>query len=95
MNTSILTSGIKGTRLYKQLMLRLTELYSLDTPLPLLVEGVSDGALYSLTYSLITDIKKVTGKPILLITGEEKRGLRLNEFFLLITTKQSLQPSYH
>ncbi len=74
MNTNLLTQGIKSTPLYRQLLCRLIELREADKPLPLLVEGVSEGALYSLTYSLVSDIKKVTGKPVLILIGEERRA---------------------
>ena len=90
MNTSILTEGIKSSRTYHRLLSRLVELRSLGTPLPLLIEGVSDGALYALTYSLIKDIKKETGKPLVLITGEEKRANKLNEFFKKCLLKSEL-----
>lgn len=73
--------GIALTSTYKRLYERFIELYSEKKKLPLLVEGVSDGALYSLIYSLCKDIKKVTGKPVLVITGEERRANKLNELF--------------
>lgn len=92
MNTNLLTQGIKNTSLYRQLLCRLIELRDAKTPLPLLVEGVSDGALYSLTYSLITDIKKVSGKPVLILTGEERRANKLNEFFKKCSLKSELYP---
>ncbi len=92
MNTSILTEGIKNTRIYRQLLCRLIELRSSKKKLPLLVEGVSDGALYSLTYSLITDIKKETGKPVLILIGEERRANKLNDFFKRCSLKSELYP---
>ncbi|MBE6673807.1 MAG: transcription-repair coupling factor [Ruminococcaceae bacterium] len=92
MNTSILTEGIKNTRIYRQLLCRLIELQSSKKKLPLLVEGVSDGALYSLTYSLISDIKKETGKPVLILIGEERRANKLNEFFKKCSLKSELYP---
>ena len=92
MNTNLLTQGIKSTPLYRQLLCRLIELREADKPLPLLVEGVSEGALYSLTYSLVTDIKKVTGKPVLILIGEERRANKLNEFFKKCSLKSELYP---
>ena len=92
MNTNLLTQGIKNTPLYRQLLCRLIELREADKPLPLLVEGVSEGALYSLTYSLVTDIKKVTGKPVLILIGEERRANKLNEFFKKCSLKSELYP---
>ena len=92
MKTNVLNSGIKNTRLYRQLLCRFLELRDLKTPLPLLIEGVSDGALYSLTYSLINDIKKETGRPVLILTGEERRANKLNEFFKKCSLKSELYP---
>ena len=81
MNTRVLTDGIKETKEFQDLIKRFSELCGEEKKLPLLVEGVSDGALYALTYCLITEIKKKTGKPILILTGEERRANKLNEFF--------------
>ena len=81
MNVNILTQGVKSSRTYRQLLCRFIELYDTGKPLPLLVEGVSDGMLYSLTYSLISDVTAHTGKPVLILTGEERRAGKLNEFF--------------
>ncbi len=92
MNTSILTGGIKETKEFCRLMERIASLQSEKKRLPLLVEGVSDGALYSLTYSLITEIKKKTNKPILILTGEERRANKLNEFFKKSSLKSELYP---
>jgi len=92
MNVNILTQGVKASRIYRQLLCRFIELYDTGKPLPLLVEGVSDGMLYSLTYSLITDIRKHTGKPVLIMTGEERRGGKLNEFFKKCSLKSELYP---
>lgn len=92
MNTSVLTEGVKASPVYQSLMSRFTELYGEKRCLPLLVEGVSDGALYSLTYSLITDIKKKTGKPLIILTGEERKGAKLNEFLKRCSLKSELFP---
>ena len=92
MNTNLLTQGIKNTRLYRQLICRLIELRAMNTPLPLLVDGVSDGALYSLIFSLVTDIKKETGKPVLLLLGEERRGNKINDFLKKCSLKSELYP---
>ncbi|MBO5313115.1 MAG: transcription-repair coupling factor [Clostridia bacterium] len=92
MNTSLLTNGIRNTTQYRQLICRLIELRAMDTPLPLLVEGVSDGALYSLVYSLVMDIRRETGKPVLLLLGEEKRGNKLNEFLKRCQLKSEMYP---
>ncbi len=85
-------SGISLTSTYKRLIERFMELYSEGRKLPLLVEGVSDGALYSLIYSLCKDIKKVTGKPLLVITGEERRANKLNELFKRAQLRSEFYP---
>ena len=92
MNVNILTQGVKSSRTYRQLLCRFIELYDTGKPLPLLVEGVSDGMMYSLTYSLISDIKAHTGKPVLILTGEERRAGKLNEFFKKCSLKSELYP---
>ena len=79
MNKEIL-QGIKHTSTYERLMDRFKELNAIEKKLPLLVDGVSDGALYSLLYSLGDDIKKITKSPILIIVGEERKANKLNEF---------------
>ena len=92
MNTRVLTDGIKETKEFQDLIKRFSELCGEEKKLPLLVEGVSDGALYALTYCLITEIKKKTGKPILILTGEERRANKLNEFFKKSSLKSELYP---
>ena len=79
MNKEIL-QGIKHTSTYERLLDRFKELHSINKKLPLLVDGVSDGALYSLLYSLGDDIKKITKSPILIIVGEERKANKLNDF---------------
>lgn len=79
MNKEIL-QGIKNTSTYERLMARFKELRAINKRLPLLVDGVSDGALYSLLYSLSDDIKCLTKTPILIIVGEERKANKLNEF---------------
>ena len=74
-------SGISLTSTYKRLLERFCQLSEAEENLPLLVEGVSDGALYSLIYSLCKDIKRKTGKPLVVITGEERRANKINELF--------------
>ena len=74
------------------MMERFSSLCSEKKKLPLLVEGVSDGALYPLTYSLITEIKEKTGKPVLILTGEERRANKLNDFFKKCSLKSELYP---
>ena len=81
MNNDFLTSLIKATPEYGKLLSRFNELKEKDEPLPLLVDGVSDGALYSLLFSLTKDITAEYKKPILVLVGEERRANKLNEFF--------------
>ncbi|MBO5287577.1 MAG: transcription-repair coupling factor [Clostridia bacterium] len=91
MNNSLLNS-IKNTKTYEALFTRLKELKSINKPLPLLVEGVSDGALYSLTYSLIKDLREEYGVPVLFILGEERRANKLNEFLKKCSLQSELYP---
>ena len=79
MNKEIL-QGIKNTSTYERLIGRFKELISIDKKLPLLVDGVSEGALYSLLYSLGNDIRMLTKSPTLIIVGEERKANKLNEF---------------
>lgn len=80
MNKEIL-QFIKSTSTYERLISRFKELHKIGSNLPLLVDGVSEGALYSLLYSLSEDIRQVKKAPILLLVGEERKANRLNEFF--------------
>ena len=80
MENKILNSAITLSPKYKLLIDRYLELKKENTRLPLLVDGVSDGAMYSLLYSLISDIKKVEGKTTLILVGEERRANKINEF---------------
>ena len=79
MNKEIL-QGIRHTSTYERLIGRFKELNAIGKKLPLLVDGVSDGALYSLLYSLSDDIGKIVKAPILIIVGEERKANKLNEF---------------
>lgn len=81
MSTEFLSSLIKASPEYSKLLTRLKDLKEKNEPLPLLVDGVSDGALYSLLFSLTKDITKEYNKPILVLVGEERRANKLNEFF--------------
>ena len=73
-------SAINKTSTYTRLITRYKELVNANTPLPLLVDGVCDGALYSLIYSLCEDTYKIKPAPILILVGEEKKGGRICEF---------------
>ena len=79
MNKEIL-QGIKNTATYEKLITRFKELNAINSKLPLLADGVSEGALYSLLYSLSDDIRKVKKSPILILVGEERKANKLNEF---------------
>ncbi|MBQ7907309.1 MAG: transcription-repair coupling factor [Clostridia bacterium] len=83
---------IKDSKQYKSLIARYKELSKEKTPLPLLVDGVSDGALYSLVFSLCQDIRAKSKKPLLLLTGEERRGAKLNEFLQKCGLKSEFYP---
>ena len=92
MDTAILNGAIKLSPQYKLLVNRLRELRESNKPLPLLVDGVSDGALYSLIFSLIKEIKDLSGKPALILVPEERRANKLNEFFKRCALKSELYP---
>lgn len=79
MNREIL-QAIKDTSTYERLITRFKELNQIGSNLPLLVDGVSEGALYSLLYSLTDDIKSIKRSPILILVGEERKANKLNEF---------------
>ena len=79
MNREIL-QAIKDTSTYERLITRFKELNQIGSNLPLLVDGVSEGALYSLLYSLTDDIKEIKKTPTLILVGEERKANKLNEF---------------
>lgn len=79
MNKELLRA-ISQVKAYKEMLLRFKELYDLKKPLPLLVDGLSDGALISMLYSLSVDTYDYTKKPLLIIVPQEQRGLKLSEF---------------
>ena len=81
MNTSALLNPIKSTPQYKALLARLEELKSSDTSLPLLVNGVCDGAQCALIHSLVYDLRTKYKKSVLIIMPEERNANRLNDFF--------------
>ena len=79
MNKEII-KALSKTQTYEALINRFYELYDLKKPLPLLVDGLSDGALLSVLYSLSVDTFEHTKKPLLIVVPHEQRGLRLSEF---------------
>lgn len=92
MDTKILNSAITLSPKYKSLINRFKELRAEDSRLPLLVDGVSDGAMYSLLYSLTKDIKEESGKVSLILVGEERRASKLNEFLKKSGIKSEFYP---
>lgn len=91
MNKDILT-GMRENPVYQRMIERLFELREIGKPLPLLADGVADGAFYSLAYCLASDIRAKIKKPLLIITGEERRASRLNEFFVGAGIKSNFYP---
>ncbi len=91
MNKEIL-QGMKSSPVYERMINRLWELKEIGKPLPLLVDGVSDGALYSLAYCLSEDIRAKIKQPLLIIVGEERRASKLNEFFKSAGVKSEFYP---
>ncbi len=92
MENTVLNSAITLSPRYKALINRFKELKEAGTPLPLLVDGVSEGAMYSLFYSLTRDIRAQTGKPTLILVGEERRASKLNEFLRKSGIKSEFYP---
>ena len=92
MEENILNGLIRLSPEYKSLIARYQEQVKTGSTLPLLVDGVSDGALYSLLFSLISDTRKEKKKPILILVGEERRGAKLNEFLRKAEIKSEFYP---
>ena len=80
MNTGILLAPIKQTEQYRSMLSRLSELRANGQSLPLLVNGLCDGAEYALIHSLCCDLREQYKKTILIIVAEERRANRLNDF---------------
>ncbi len=91
MNKEIL-QGIRHSSVYERMIERFRELYNAEKKLPLLVDGVSEGALYSLLYSLREDVSKVSDAPVLVVVGEERKANKLNEFFKGAGVKSEFYP---
>ena len=92
MEENILNGLIRLSPHYGELITRYREERKNGTPLPLLVDGISDGALYSLIYSLIADIGKEHKSPLLILVSEERRGAKLNEFLKKADIKSEFYP---
>lgn len=92
MEASLLSSAIKLSPQYRALISRYAELKNEGARLPLLVDGVSDGALYSLIYSLTKDTRKTATQPLLVLCGEERRANKLSEFLKRAGLKSELYP---
>ncbi|MBQ7761418.1 MAG: transcription-repair coupling factor [Clostridia bacterium] len=82
-----LTRIIKLSPKYKELVQRLDELKKSGLQLPLLVDGVSEGALYALSASLVEDIRKKYNQTILFLVSDERQANKLNDFFNKIGLK--------
>ncbi|MBR2024992.1 MAG: DEAD/DEAH box helicase, partial [Clostridia bacterium] len=91
MNKEIL-QGIKNTLTYGKLITRFSELNAINSNVPLLVNGVSEGALYSLLYSLSDDVKRIKKSPILILVGEERKANKINEFLRKAGIKSEFYP---
>lgn len=81
MNTNALLNPIRQAKEYSALLSRLEELKDSGKRLPLLVNGLCDGAESALIFSLVSDIKAKYGKCVLILVDEERRANRLNDFF--------------
>ena len=92
MEKSIIYGAIRHASQYSKLISRFDELRQSGECLPLLVDGVSEGASYSLLHSLTEDIRKRTKAPLLILTGEERRANKLNEFLKKSGIKSEFYP---
>ena len=92
MEKSIINGAIRHSTQYSKLIARFDELQKNGECLPLLVDGISDGAIYSLLYSLTEDIRQRTGAPLLILTGEERRANKLNEYLKKSGIKSEFYP---
>lgn len=79
MNNAI-TKLIKESKKYEELLARLVELKEQEKPLPLLVDGISEGALFALCASLVEDSRKKYKESILIMVSEERLANKLNDF---------------
>ena len=92
MENKVLNSAITLSPRYKALLEKIKEQSESDSRLPLLVDGVSDGAMYSLLYSLSRDINTLKRQPVLVLVGEERRANKLNEFLKKSGLKSEFYP---
>ena len=92
MENTILNGAISLSPKYKALVDRHRELKANGSCLPLLVDGVSEGAMYSLLFSLSRDIKAKGEKPLLILVGEERRANKINEFLKKSGVKSEFYP---
>ena len=74
MNTKILLDSIKSAKEYKSLISDLAELKEKGKALPLLINGISGGASFALSYSLISHIRKEYKKTVLLLVPEQREA---------------------
>ncbi|MBQ8839906.1 MAG: transcription-repair coupling factor [Clostridia bacterium] len=79
MNNAI-TKLIKESKKYEELLARLVELKEQEKPLPLLVDGISEGALFALCASLVEDSRKKYKESTLIMVSEERLANKLNDF---------------
>ena len=82
MNTKILLDSIKSTKEYLSLISELSELKRKGRSLPLLINGVSGGASFALSHSLISHIRTEYKKTVLLLVPEQREANRLNDFLV-------------
>ena len=75
---SILTDSIREDGEYRHLLESVKREFSVPKPLPLLVNGLCDGAADALFVSLLADLKKES-KTSLIVCAEEKECIRIKE----------------
>ena len=74
---NLLTEFVRSDREYDQLLRAVKTARTARNPYPVLVSGLCDGAADAVYASLIEDLKKEKGGPVLLILPEEKECVRL------------------
>ncbi len=77
---NILCDSIRTEREYGEVLRAVSDMKKRNTPLPLAITGLCEGATDVMYASLIEDIKKFDSRPALAICSEEKECIRLKKF---------------
>ena len=76
---NILTDNVRRDKEYSELLKAIVNSKTARTSLPFLVSGLCDGASDAVYISLVEDIKKTDGRPVLIICSEEKECVRVKQ----------------